>query len=596
MSGTPRTCGRLSLSILSVGATLMLAASSLQAGADPVLAVLEAFHADGQFDGAVLVYKDDNPILRQGFGLADIEKGTPNSPDTRFDIASITKAFTATLVLQLVQEEKWSLDSAIGEFLPELEAPAVRAITLQQLLVHSSGMGRDHTEFFPSNRQDLGFEDLIHVLNTSSLIFEPGTRHVYSNSGYVVLRYALERVTGKGYEQLLGPRILEPLGMKSTGVIPADRSVEGLAKGYSTWLITKPSPGRLRQGASGDLLGASGLYSTVDDLWRFLQGIESHKILDKTRTDLLWPVEEPGMAWEILEIPGKDDERTRLLVTTGASPLGHLSAVAWLPSKNSGYIVLSNTEAPGRAGFPSILVQMERALGGREITPIEVPDTPIRDVLATLFDKGVDAAMEAYRALEKPQDFRARASAAQAAGAPDAPPGETPRAWASLTPNDRPEWLELWYEPAVPASEIRVYETQIPGAISSVEIRSPEKQKLRFSTEKMTRTVSQAGVPISVIPIPSGMPIEYLTLHLDAPGTPGWTQIDAVGLLHGIQDVHWATGARASSTAADGVPLPIHSFPTNHALTEVARAYHEAGDPEKVAQIRALLGELRNEP
>ena len=560
-----------------------------------MLEILQAFHEDGQFDGTALVYRDGMQVIRQGFGMANIEKGVPNTPHTRFDIASITKAFTATLALQLVQVGEWTLDSPVGEYLPEIERDEVKAITLIQLLEHASGIGRDHTEYFPSSRQDLGFEDLIHVINTSPLLFEPGSRHSYSNSGYVLLRYAIERVSGQTYEDLLQKKILKPLRMKSTGVFSTDDSVPNAAKGYSTWLITEPSPGRPRQGAQGDLLGAGGLYSTVDDLWRFVQGIEDRKILDEDRVALLWPPVDPGLGWEILKLRADDGQTVRGVLTTGASPEGFLSAVAWLPSENSGYVVLSNNEAPGRAGFPSLLIQMEAALRGQSKPP-ELPATPLRDVLQTLFTEGIDAALVAYQALERPEDVRGRADAAQAAGEPDAPPGETPRAWASLTPNDRPEWLELWYSPAIEATEARVYETQIPGAIRTVEIRSAAKQKTRIETQDMTQTVSDKGVPISVVPLPQGSAIEYLTLHLDAAGVPGWTQIDAVGLVDPSGEVHWATGARASSTAADGTPPPIHAYPSSKVLERVARSYKEAGRNQEARLILTFLARVKREP
>ena len=167
-------------------------AGSLEAQDDPVLQVLNAFHLDGQFDGTALVYRDGTQTVRRGFGLANIEEGVANSLDTRFAIASTTKAFTATLALQLAQDGKWSLDSTVGKHLPEIASAEVEGITLRQLLEHSSGIVRDHTEYFPSSRQELGFDDLIQVLNTAPLLFEPGDRHSFSNSGYVLLRYAIE--------------------------------------------------------------------------------------------------------------------------------------------------------------------------------------------------------------------------------------------------------------------------------------------------------------------------------------------------------------------------------------------------------------------
>lgn len=561
-------------------------AGSLEAQNDPVLQVLNAFHLDGQFDGTALVYRDRTQTIRQGFGLANIEEGVANSPDTRFAIASITKAFTATLALQLAQDGKWSLDSTVGKHLPEIASAEVEGITLRQLLEHSSGVVRDHTEYFPSSRQELGFDDLIQVLNSAPLLFEPGDRHSFSNSGYVLLRYAIERVSGKTYEVLLRDSILAPLGMKATGVLSSADAGTDLAQGYSTWLITEPSPGRPRNGANGDMLGADGLYSTVNDLWRFVRGIEDRQILENEGVALLWPPQGPGLGWEILELPSADGKSTRVILTTGASPRGFLSAIAWLPADHGGFVVLTNNDAPGRVGFPSLLTQMESALQG-ETRPPEIPETPIRDVLQALFADGIDAALAEYRTLDRPDDTRAQSDAAQAAGAPDAPPGETPFAWASLTPNDRPEWLELWYNPPVEATEVRVYETQVPGAINTIETRSVAKKRARIDVEERIQTVSDRGVPVSVIPLPSGPAIEYLTLHLDAAGVPGWTQIDAVGLVETSGHVHWATGARASSSAADGVPPPIHAYPSAHVLEDVARAYREAS---RIDEARLILG------
>jgi CubicO group peptidase (beta-lactamase class C family) len=226
---------------------------------------------EGAFSGSALIAQGGNVLLSAGYGMADVENSVPNTPQTRFRIGSITKQFTAMAVLIL---------QAQGEVHPEdhvcihLDScpPDWEEITIHQLLTHTSGLP-DSWEFYgEKNRPGVHYdpEEIIGWFEDASLDFAPGTRFSYSNTGYLLLGYLIEKVSGQRYEVFLEEHILDPLEMTSTALC-----VDGteLAVGYSSYGVeaafVNPSLA----------YSAGGLCSKVEDMYRWDQSFYTEELL-----------------------------------------------------------------------------------------------------------------------------------------------------------------------------------------------------------------------------------------------------------------------------------------------------------------------------
>jgi CubicO group peptidase (beta-lactamase class C family) len=198
--------------------------------------MLSLYQKYGQFNGSALVADNGKVIYKKGFGLANMEWDIPNAPDTKFRLGSITKQFTATLILQLVEQGKIKLDGKLIDYLPEYRKDTGAKVTIHNLLSHTSGIP-SYTSlpgFFQNvSRNPYTVDEFIKKYASGDLEFEPGTKFVYDNSGYFLLGAIVEKVTGKPYEQVLKENIFDPLGMKNTGYDHWGTILNKRATGYS---------------------------------------------------------------------------------------------------------------------------------------------------------------------------------------------------------------------------------------------------------------------------------------------------------------------------------------------------------------------------
>lgn len=224
-----------------------------------------------QFRGAVEVRRGDEVLLSKGYDLADVRSGVPNGPDTRFRIASLTKQLTALAVLILQEQGRVKVTDRVCRHLPACPE-AWETITVEQLLTHTAGLydyveisGGDPRRYATAYGREPTPERLVRTFAARPLDFPPGARHDYSSSGYVLLGYLIERVSGSTYGDFLAEHILGPLGMTGTAYDPAVRAAPGDARGYRTW--TAPS---VRAPDAVSFAGG-GVYSTATDLSRWNQ-------------------------------------------------------------------------------------------------------------------------------------------------------------------------------------------------------------------------------------------------------------------------------------------------------------------------------------
>ena len=244
--------------------------------------------AADRFSGAALVAKDGEVRFAGAYGLADRDRRTPNTLETRFRIGSMNKMFTAVATLQLVEAGRLALDDPVGKHLLGYPNKDVATkVTVRHLLTHTGGTGDIFGPDYDRNIQSLReHSDYVKLYGGRSLRFEPGSRFEYSNFGFVLLGAIVEAATGESYYDYVREHVFGPAGMTSTDSLPESEDVPNRSIGY-----THPYPGASLQ--PNTLLlpwrgtAAGGGYSTVGDLLRFAHALTSHRLLSPESTELL---------------------------------------------------------------------------------------------------------------------------------------------------------------------------------------------------------------------------------------------------------------------------------------------------------------------
>ena len=236
------------------------------------------------YSGAVLVAKNGEIVLNQGYGLADREKKTPFTPDTLFDIASISKQFTAAAILKLEMQGKLKVEDTLAKFFPS--APPDKAgITLHQLMTHTSGLPDSIGDEYDVMTRD----DFLKGVFAVPLEHEPGGRFVYSDAGYALLAAVVETVSGRSLGDFLHDQIFEPAGMHHTGLKPGAEDRGRLAHGHSmqgdwgTSLDHSYAP----DGPWWNLRGNGGILTTTGDLYLWDKALQGNAVLSAAEREKL---------------------------------------------------------------------------------------------------------------------------------------------------------------------------------------------------------------------------------------------------------------------------------------------------------------------
>ncbi len=240
-------------------------------------AVVQSYVRNQTFMGAVLVARGGDIILSKGYGSANLEWDIPNTPATKFRLGSITKQFTAASILLLEERGKLKLDDPVNKYIPD--APATwDKITIFNLLTHTSGIPNFTSlpEYNSLKLSPTPVAKTIATVRDKPLDFAPGEKMSYSNSGYLVLGYVIERITGASYEKFVTDNIFTPLGMKDSGYDSNTAIIPRRAAGYT------PSPAGPVNAAFVHMSiphAAGALYSTTEDLLRWEQGLFGGKLI-----------------------------------------------------------------------------------------------------------------------------------------------------------------------------------------------------------------------------------------------------------------------------------------------------------------------------
>ncbi len=298
---------------------------------------------------SVAVIKDGKPVLLKGYGQANVELGVMATENTVYQLASVTKQFTATAIMMLVEDGKLALDDELPKFFNGLPA-AWSKVTVRQLLNHTSGI-KSYTNlpgFDKTLRQDLSKEAIIKMAADAPVEFSPGEKYNYNNTGFYLLGMIIEKASGKEYGAFLSERIFRPLGMTATRLNDQRDVIQGRAAGYA-W-----EGDRLRNGeyvSPTQPFSAGALISTVADLAKWDAALYTDKLLKRASLEQMWTPEKLndgkqlayGYGW------GVDIYRTRKRISHGGGINGFSTFIARFVDDGLTVVVLTNSES-GDAG------------------------------------------------------------------------------------------------------------------------------------------------------------------------------------------------------------------------------------------------------
>lgn len=248
---------------------------------DRIDSLMNSYSRNGVFSGAVLAAKKGNIIYKKAFGLADNDWNIPNTPDTKFKIASLSKPFTALLVLQLAEAGKLNLNATISDYILDYKGKFGDSITIDQLLTHTSGIisNLDPAEESIQEKLYHDLRDMARYSESADLCFKPGTGFRYSNLAYNILALIVEKVTGKRFEEVMKQNIFDRAGLYNTCQFQNERIESKLAKGYEYKLLTGLQNAAYYDGSFA--VGPGGLISTVEDLFLFDKALYSDILISE---------------------------------------------------------------------------------------------------------------------------------------------------------------------------------------------------------------------------------------------------------------------------------------------------------------------------
>ena len=360
--------------------------------------LMQRYHEMGQFNGVALVIDAGSTMLRKGYGFANREWQISNTPETRFLVGSMTKSFTAIVIVRLVEQGKLDLDATISEQLPSYRADTGKIITLRHLLTHTDGIPnytRD-TYFWQSYENGVPYttSEFIARYCSGNPEFKPGSQYRYGNAGYSILGAIIEQVTGKSYGEVGSRQVLQPLHMRSTGQARNDKMLDKRANGYEAAIdgfrpaapIHKP------------LFAAGSMYTAVDDLVLFDRSLYGDDLVSSISKATLFELRDGAVddtfayGWSVGESTLDGAIESKRYIATNGEINGFNAIMVRLPEDGHLIILLNNT---GETELSAMAANLMRVLYG--LAP-KSPEPRLRDAFyAMMQNESLDAAILYYR-------------------------------------------------------------------------------------------------------------------------------------------------------------------------------------------------------
>ncbi|MBU2940500.1 serine hydrolase [Lacinutrix sp. C3R15] len=368
--------------------------------------LINTYTAYNTFNGSVLIAENGKIMYKKGFGLANMEWDIPNAPNTKHRLGSITKQFTAMLILQLAEAGKIDLQAPITKYLPDYPKANGNKITTHHLLTHTSGIPNytSFPDFFQNkSRNPYTPEAFVKEFSEMALDFTPGEKFNYSNSGYFLLGVLVEKISGKSYEQMLQEKIFTPLNMKDSGYDHHETILKNRATGY------EPKGNKFVNSEYLDMsipYAAGSLYATVEDLFLWDQALYTNKLLSKEYMNLFFKKHTKAgngyysYGWFIGNEPIGNTSETMATIAHGGGINGFNTYITRATSDQSLIVLLNNT---GMAPLNDI------AQAIRGIMYNKTYDFPKKSVAKTIYDeiqsKGIESAIQKYHSIKSSSDY-----------------------------------------------------------------------------------------------------------------------------------------------------------------------------------------------
>jgi D-alanyl-D-alanine carboxypeptidase len=338
------------------------------AGAPPIDPFIAGYVKQHGFSGTIVIQNRGKLSYARSFGFANLALKVPNTPRTRYKIASITKAFTAVLILQLRDAGLLDLGKTIGAYLPGYAGPARDKVTIHQLLDHTSGItnmenvgstGDPIAHGLPVYQLPHTSDELLAAFCSGPLVHPPGTAFDYNNGDYVILGKIIEQITGKPYDQVLHQRILDPLHLDSTGVVHQQDIIPELAETY--FRRDGKTLGNDLPVYPENWYAAGAMYATAHDLLAFANALFGGKLVSAASLALMI---QPGLddyGYGVWSYDMKIGGATHHIVKRPGRIMGAQTQLFHVVAPDITIVVLGNTDA---TDLDELVAELGRRLVG----------------------------------------------------------------------------------------------------------------------------------------------------------------------------------------------------------------------------------------
>ena len=359
--------------------------------AESINKLMTNLYQRGQFNGSIIVAAKGKVIYRNGFGESNFDTHEKFSPTTISCLASVSKQFTAMTIMMLAEKNKIKYDDPVSKYIPELSKYA-NGITIRHLLTHTSGipdvgdLGVDH----PGLTND---EVLKALVKQNSLVFKPGTKYEYSNTGYILLSLIVERITGKSYKEFMAEKILSPLKMNNTFLYDGSQQLSNkIAMGYSQF--------NQKDGYTALTTGDGGMFSNVYDLLKWNKALYSEELVKQSTLDTAFTPAKViegnttyGFGWNITGT-GAD----KVVWHTGSTG-GYRAFIERRLKDSITIIMLTNKGNSRRMEINDAIVNIFND------KPYSLPKFPISEKMYTIIkERGINVALNMYDSLKAAND------------------------------------------------------------------------------------------------------------------------------------------------------------------------------------------------
>ena len=299
--------------------------------------LLNTYNKLSRFNGAALVAKNDTVLLNKGYGYRDAEARVLNDEHSIFQLGSVTKQFTSAVILKLQAENRLSVSDKLSKYFPDY--PKGDSISIKELLTHTAGVyNYTNDENFMKNEitKPKTREQMMALFEHKPLDFSPGTGWSYSNSGYSILGYIIEKVAKTSYEQAVRKYIFSPLKMTHSGFDFTNLKSPDKTVGY--FVLNDHDTTRAPIVDSTISFSAGAIYSTTGDLYKWSQALENNSILSASQQNEAYtPVKNNyGYGWGVDSVDGKRR------VSHGGGIPGYITNISRVPADGITIILLSN--------------------------------------------------------------------------------------------------------------------------------------------------------------------------------------------------------------------------------------------------------------